>query len=142
MEASRRLMDINEAKLLNGLALAYMGDAVFELAIRDYLLGTGKTKPNQLHQTATRYVSAKAQAAMVAEMLEVDLLTEEETSYYKRGRNSKINTKAKNTDIQTYLHSTGFESLMGYLYLTEQHERLDILIEWCIAFVGRESGNK
>ena len=79
---------------------------------------------------------------MIAEMLEVDLLTEEETSYYKRGRNSKINTKAKNTDIQTYLHSTGFESLMGYLYLTEQHERLDILIEWCIAFVGRESGNK
>lgn len=135
-------MDINEAKLLNGLALAYMGDAVFEVAIRDYLLGTGKTKPNQLHQAATRYVSAKAQAAMIAEMLEVDLLTEEETSYYKRGRNSKINTKAKNTDIQTYLHSTGFESLMGYLYLTEQHERLDILIEWCIAFVGRESGNK
>lgn len=135
-------MNINDAKLLNGLALAYMGDAVFELAIRDYLLGTGKTKPNQLHQTATRYVSAKAQAAMVAEMLEVDLLTEEETSYYKRGRNSKINTKAKNTDIQTYLHSTGFEALMGYLYLTEQQERLDTLIEWCIAFVGRESEDK
>lgn len=135
-------MDINEAKLLNGLALAYMGDAVFEVAIRDYLLGTGKTKPNQLHQTATRYVSAKAQAAMIAEMLEVDLLTEEETSYYKRGRNSKINTKAKNTDIQTYLHSTGFEALMGFLYLTKQQERLDTLIEWCIEFVGRKSGNE
>lgn len=135
-------MEINDAKLLNGLALAYMGDAVFELAIREYLLGTGKTKPNQLHQTATRYVSAKAQAAMVAEMLELDMLTEEEASYYKRGRNSKINTKAKNTDIQTYLHSTGFESLMGYLYLTEQQERLNTIIEWCIAFVGRESGGK
>ena len=135
-------MDINEAKLLNGLALAYMGDAVFEVAIRDYLLGTGKTKPNQLHQTATRYVSAKAQAAMIAEMLEVDLLTEEETSYYKRGRNSKINTKAKNTDIQTYLHSTGFEALMGFLYLTKQQERLDTLIEWCIEFVGRKNGNE
>lgn len=135
-------MDINEAKLLNGLALAYMGDAVFEVAIRDYLLGTGKTKPNQLHQTATRYVSAKAQAAMIAEMLEVDLLTEEEISYYKRGRNSKINTKAKNTDIQTYLHSTGFEALMGFLYLTKQQERLDTLIEWCIEFVGRKSGNE
>ena len=135
-------MDINEAKLLNGLALAYMGDAVFEVAVRDYLLGTGKTKPNQLHQTATRYVSAKAQAAMIAEMLEVDLLTEEETSYYKRGRNSKINTKAKNTDIQTYLHSTGFEALMGFLYLTKQQERLDTLIEWCIEFVGRKNGNE
>lgn len=135
-------MDINEAKLLNGLALAYMGDAVFEVAIRDYLLGTGKTKPNQLHQTATRYVSAKAQARMIAEMLESELLTEEEISYYKRGRNSKINTKAKNTDIQTYLHSTGFEALMGFLYLTKQQERLDTLIEWCIEFVGRKSGNE
>lgn len=135
-------MEINDAKLLNGLALAYMGDAVFEIAVREYLLGTGKTKPNQLHQMATHYVSAKAQAAMIAEMLEQDLLTEEEASYYKRGRNSKINTKAKNTDIQTYLHSTGFESLMGYLYLTEQHERLNTLIEWCIAFVGRESEGK
>ncbi len=135
-------MDINEAKLLNGLALAYMGDAVFEVAVRDYLLGTGKTKPNQLHQTATRYVSAKAQARMIAEMLESELLTEEEISYYKRGRNSKINTKAKNTDIQTYLHSTGFEALMGFLYLTKQQERLDTLIEWCIEFVGRKSGNE
>ncbi len=135
-------MDINEAKLLNGLALAYMGDAVFEVAVRDYLLGTGKTKPNQLHQTATRYVSAKAQARMIAEMLESELLTEEEISYYKRGRNSKINTKAKNTDIQTYLHSTGFEALMGFLYLTKQQERLDTLIEWCIEFVGRKNGNE
>lgn len=135
-------MNINEAKLLNGLALAYMGDAVFEVAVRDYLLGTGKTKPNQLHQTATRYVSAKAQARMIAEMLESELLTEEEISYYKRGRNSKINTKAKNTDIQTYLHSTGFEALMGFLYLTKQQERLDTLIEWCIEFVGRKSGNE
>lgn len=135
-------MDINEAKLLNGLALAYMGDAVFEVAVRDYLLGTGKTKPNQLHQTATRYVSAKAQARMIAEMLESELLTEEEISYYKRGRNSKINTKAKNTDIQTYHHSTGFEALMGFLYLTKQQERLDTLIEWCIEFVGRKNGNE
>lgn len=131
-------MEIKDAKLLNGLALAYMGDAVFELAIREYLLDTGKTKPNQLHQTATQYVSAKAQASMMKEMLHQNLLTDEEMSYYKRGRNSKINTKAKNTDIQTYLQSTGFESLMGYLYLTEQEDRLNELIEWCIAFVNKE----
>ena len=79
---------------------------------------------------------------MIAEMLESELLTEEEISYYKRGRNSKINTKAKNTDIQTYLHSTGFEALMGFLYLTKQQERLDTLIEWCIEFAGRKSGNE
>ncbi len=131
-------MEIKDAKLLNGLALAYMGDAVFELAIREYLLSTGKTKPNQLHQTATHYVSAKAQASMMEEMLNQEVVTEEETSYYKRGRNSKINTKAKNTNIQTYLQATGFESLMGYLYLTEQEDRLNTLIEWCIAFVNEE----
>lgn len=142
MEASRRVMEIKEAKLLNGLALAYMGDAVFELAIREYLLGTGKTKPNQLHRTATRYVSAKAQAAIMEEMLSQEVLKEEEVSYYKRGRNSKINTKAKNTDIQTYLQSTGFESLMGYLYLTKQTERMETLIEWCIAFVNKEEANE
>ncbi len=135
-------MEIKEAKLLNGLALAYMGDAVFELAIREYLLGTGKTKPNQLHRTATRYVSAKAQAAIMEEMLSQEVLKEEEVSYYKRGRNSKINTKAKNTDIQTYLQSTGFESLMGYLYLTKQTERMETLIEWCIAFVNKEEANE
>lgn len=135
-------MEIKDAKLLNGLALAYMGDAVFELEIREYLLGTGKTKPNQLHQTATQYVSAKAQASMIEEMLNQELLTEEEMSYYKRGRNSKINTKAKNTNIQTYLQSTGFEALMGYLYLTEQRERLRDLIEWCIAFVNEKKGAK
>lgn len=142
MEASRSLMDSKDAKLLNGLALAYMGDAVFELAIREYLLGTGKTKPNQLHQTATRYVSAKAQATIMAEMLEMAMLTEDEEAYYKRGRNSKINTKAKNTDIQTYLQSTGFEALMGYLYLTDQEDRLNELIEWSIDFVNNEEGDK
>lgn len=133
-------MESKDAKLLNGLALAYMGDAVFDLAIREYLLTKGQTKPNQLHHLATQYVSAKAQASLMEEMKQQGLLSEEEESYYKRGRNSKINTKAKNTDIHTYLQSTGFEALMGYLYLTDQETRLNELIEWCIKTINEQRG--
>lgn len=134
-------MNEKDAKLLNGLALAYMGDAVYELTIREYLLSVGQTKPNQLHHMATEYVSAKAQATIMAAMLsEEGFISEEEEGYYKRGRNSKINTKAKNTDIHTYLQSTGFEALMGYLYLTKQTERLNELIDWSIRFIDQQKG--
>jgi ribonuclease-3 family protein len=133
-------MEIKDAKLLNGLALAYIGDAVYELAIREHLLDVGQTRPNQLHQYATQYVSAKAQAKIMDYFSEEEILTEEEESYYKRGRNSKINTKAKNTDIQTYLQSTGFEALIGYLYLTKQEERLNEIINNCIQFINKQEG--
>ena len=91
--------------------------------------------PNQLHRLATHYVSAKAQAMLVTLMLEENLLTEKEQEIYKRGRNANANTKAKNTDIVTYKMSTGFEAIMGYLHMTEQIERLEELIDWCIATV-------
>jgi Uncharacterized protein conserved in bacteria len=133
-------MEIKDAKLLNGLALAYIGDAMYELAIREYLLDVGQTRPNQLHQYATQYVSAKAQAKIMDYFSEEEVLTEEEESYYKRGRNSKINTKAKNTDIQTYLQSTGFEALIGYLYLTKQEDRLNEIINECIQFINKQEG--
>ena len=133
-------MEIKDAKLLNGLALAYIGDAVYELAIREHLLDVGQTRPNQLHQYATQYVSAKAQAKIMDYFSEEEVLTEEEEGYYKRGRNSKINTKAKNTDIQTYLQSTGFEALIGYLYLTKQEERLNEIINECIQFINKQEG--
>lgn len=119
--------------LLNGLALAYIGDAIYEVYIRDYLLQTGKTRPNQLHKSATKYVSAKAQSFLMQQMLaEEDLLSETEKTMYKRGRNSKSHTSAKNADITTYRVATGFESLMGYLHLTKQTERMEELINWCI----------
>lgn len=121
-----------EPKLLNGLALAYMGDAVYEQAIRKHLIYTGKTKPNRLHVSATSYVSARAQAYLVEKMMEQCVLTEEEMDYYKRGRNAKSHSKAKNADSTSYSKSTGFESLIGFLYLTDQTERVDDLITWCI----------
>lgn len=135
-------MESKDAKLLNGLALAYMGDAIYELEIRRYLLETGETKPQHLHRLATQYVSAKAQAKIIKKFQEEDLLTEEEWSYFKRGRNSKINTKAKNTDIHRYLQSTGFEALMGYLYLTKQNDRLEQLVNESIQCIDEEEGRK
>jgi len=133
---------MRDYKQLNGLALAYVGDAVYEVYIRDYLVAQGQTRPNQLHHMATHYVSAKAQAALIQKMLDEEILTEEEHDFYRRGRNSKSHTGAKNSDVTTYRIATGFESLIGYLHLTQQKERLDELIDWCIKKVGEEDARK
>lgn len=124
---------------LNGLALAYVGDAIYEIYIRDHLIEQGQTKPNSLHRMATHYVSAKAQASLIQAMLVGRLLTENEELMYKRGRNAKSHTSAKNADITTYRIATGFESLMGYLHLTNQTDRLEELINWCIKKVGEKN---
>lgn len=133
---------MRDYKQLNGLALAYVGDAIYEIYVRDHLVSIGLTRPNQLHKAATHYVSAKAQAALIHQMLEEEVLTQEEQDFYRRGRNSKSYTSAKNADITTYRISTGFEALMGYLHLTEQHARLEELIQWCIEKVGDLDGKK
>lgn len=133
---------MRDHKQLNGLALAYVGDAVYEVYIRDFLVESGQTRPNTLHKMATHYVSAKAQAMLMEKMLAEAVLTEEEELFYRRGRNAKSHTSAKNADITTYRIATGFESLMGYLHLTEQKERLDELVNWCIEKVGEENEGK
>lgn len=106
--------------------------------IRRHLIFQGQTKPNQLHRQATRYVSAKAQAALVQAMLEGQLLTEKEEEIYKRGRNASSHTKAKNTDVITYKMSTGFEAVLGYLHMTDQVSRMEELIDWCIKEVEKQ----
>lgn len=123
---------MNIYEQLNGVTLAYLGDAVYEVYIRKYLLSKGITKVNALQKNATNYVSAKAQAALIMIMEEQDFLTEDELAVYKRGRNARVNTKAKNTSIVTYHMSTGFEAIFGYLSLMEQNDRLDELANWCI----------
>lgn len=125
----------NDVNLINGIALAFEGDAVYSMYVRRHLIMTGQTKPNQLHRLATHYVSAKAQAMLVQAMLDAQLLTEKEIEIYKRGRNANSQTKAKNTDVVTYKVSTGFEAVMGYLHMTEQIERLEELVAWCIETV-------
>ncbi|MBO1307765.1 Mini-ribonuclease 3 [Enterococcus sp. 669A] len=125
-----------DVKQLSGLTLAYVGDAIYESYVRDFLVLSGQTRPNKLHHMATRYVSAKAQAMLIHEMDAVELLTEEEQGIYRRGRNAKSYTSAKNTDKMTYRMSTGFEAVMGYLHLLGQKERLEELMDWCIKKVG------
>lgn len=124
-----------DAKQLNGIALAYLGDAVYEVYVREHLLDRGLVRPSQLQKAAKSFVSAKAQAALIGEMENQDLLSEEEWDYFKRGRNAKSYTHAKHTDVVTYRISTGFEALFGYLKLTAQTARIDELAAWCIAFV-------
>lgn len=117
---------------LNGIALAYLGDAAYEVYVRQHLLDLGMSKPNRLQKKATSYVSAKAQAGLIKLMEDQDKLTEEEWEFFKRGRNAKSYTHAKHTSVLTYRISTGFEALMGYLKLSNQQNRLDELCEWCI----------
>lgn len=123
---------MTDVNLINGIALAFEGDAVYSMYIRRHLIFQGLTKPNQLHREATKYVSAKAQANLISLMLEEGILTEKEEDIYKRGRNTNSHTKAKNADIVTYRMSTGFEAVMGYLHMTEEIERLEELIDWCV----------
>ncbi|MEC5269224.1 Mini-ribonuclease 3 [Heyndrickxia coagulans] len=129
-----------DPKQLNSLALAYMGDAVYEEYIRHHVLLQGKTKPNRLHREAIRFVSAKAQAQVLKQMMNEDLLTEEETAVVRRGRNAKSGTVPKNTDVQTYRHSTAFEALIGYHYLSGSRERMEALIEKAIGIVEVQKG--
>ncbi|MEY8444094.1 Mini-ribonuclease 3 [Lactococcus ileimucosae] len=125
-------MNKKDAELLNGIALAYIGDAVYEVFIRDYLLNKGLTKPRELQRQAVQYVSAKAQAELIRKMEDADFLTEEELLYFKRGRNAHSKTTAKNTDVVTYRISTGFEAVVGFLHLTKKVERLEEFAQFCI----------
>lgn len=129
---------------LNGIALAYLGDAAYEVYIRQHLLTKGISKPTKLQHIATHYASAKAQAALIDLMKEDKLLSDEEWSYFKRGRNANSHTHAKNTSVMTYRISTGFEAVMGYLKLAGKEERLAELAQWCIKQVeaGRTAHEK
>lgn len=107
--------------MLSPLQLAYIGDSVYELMIRTYLLDKN-SNVNQLHKTTVKYVKARAQSDLIHKV--ENILTEEEKSYVKKGRNTKTNSSPKNAEILDYKYATGFECLFGFLYLTNQDERL------------------
>lgn len=111
-----------DMKTYSPLTLAYIGDAIYELVVRTVLVERGNTQVKKLHQRASRLVKASAQSAMIETLK--PYLTEEEMSVFKRGRNAKVATMAKNATMSDYRRATGFEALMGYLYLTEQWERM------------------
>ncbi|MBO0999388.1 Mini-ribonuclease 3 [Bacillus sp. SD075] len=130
-----------DAKMLNSLALAYIGDAVYETYIRHHLIQKGAVKPNLLHKKATSFVAAKAQNKIIHFFLESDRLSEEESAVVRRGRNAKSGTVPKNTDVQTYRYSTAFEALMGFLYLSGRIERMEELIKKSIEYIEEEKGS-
>lgn len=125
----RELFGLKEVdmKAYSPLTLAYIGDAAYELVIRTMVVEKGNRQASQLHRLTTSYVKAQAQAAMI-EALEPEL-TEEELAIYKRGRNAKSYTSAKNASILDYRKATGLEALIGYLYLSGREERVLFLIK-------------
>ncbi|ATH63730.1 MULTISPECIES: Mini-ribonuclease 3 [Staphylococcus] len=126
-------------KLLNPLTLAYMGDAVLDQHVREYIVLKLRSKPNRLHQVSKQYVSAKSQAQTLETLIDEGWFTEEELDILKRGRNAKSYTKAKNTDIQTYRKSSAIEAVLGYLYLEHNEERLKELLNKIIEIVNERS---
>jgi len=116
------------------LVLAYIGDAVYELYIRSFLIKKGNMPVHKLHQQATMYVKAKAQNDIIHRIEQ--MLTEEESAVYKRGRNAKSGTVPKNADMNEYRHATGFEALIGYLYLSGNMERLETLLNLAVEKEG------
>jgi len=130
-------MEKTELVTMSPLVLAYLGDTVYETYIREYLIRQNtQRKVNDLHKLAIKYVKAKAQATIIHE-IEIEL-TEEESKIYKRGRNQKSNTSPKNADIIDYKHATGFEALVGYLYLNNEIERLQYIINKGIKIIERD----
>ena len=119
------------------LALAYMGDAVYEVLIRTRVMNRGSMQVNKMHKKSASLVKAAAQARMMQELQEE--LTEEETAVYKRGRNAHSASSAKNASIRDYRMATGFEALVGYLYLTGQYERLLKLVHDGLERIGEFS---
>ncbi len=119
-------IEAKDIRSYSPLTLAYIGDAVFDVIIRSILVSRGNTQVNNLHKRACAIVKAQTQADF-ADVL-MDDFTEDEMNIYRRGRNSKPHTKAKNASTMEYLEATGFEAVIGYLYLTGNMDRICELI--------------
>ncbi len=110
--------------------LAFIGDAVYNVYIRSYLASISTAKTGMLHKLSIKYVSARGQARTIDSIM--DILTEEEIAIYKRGRNTNIGSVSKHVDVIEYKKATGFECLIGYLYVTRNNARIDEIVKKCI----------
>ncbi|WP_184311932.1 Mini-ribonuclease 3 [Anaerosolibacter carboniphilus] len=126
-----------EIHFISPLVYAYIGDAVYEVYIRDYIINKYGGNVNTLHKIATRFVKAAAQAAAVHGL--EHQLSEEEWSVIKRGRNQKSGSVPKNANLADYRYATGFEALIGYLYLMDKHERIEEIVEKAIAIIEEKT---
>ena len=122
-------MDVN---LINVMSLAYLGDSIYEVYIREYLIRNGIAFVEDLQRESIKYVSAKSQAKILTYLIDNNLLTDSELDVIKRGRNYKRASHPKNTDIITYKMSSGFEAMIGYLYLSNNKERIDEIINYIL----------
>lgn len=129
-------MEHVDVRSYSPLTLAYIGDGIFDLIIRSIIVGKGNTRANELHKQTSQLVKAHTQSEMI-EVLMAEL-TEEEIAVYKRGRNAKSPTMAKNATMADYRRATGFEALMGYLYLENHIERMMELIKKALSGIGKE----
>lgn len=125
-----------DVRAYSPLTLAYIGDAVYELIIRTVVVARANRPANALHHMTVQYVSAGAQARIIEALS--DRLTEEEQSVYRRGKNSKPHTTAKNASGEDYMKATGFEAVLGYLYLSDEMERVLQLVQEGIEAAGME----
>ncbi len=131
-------MEEVDVKTYSPLTLAYIGDEIYDLIIRTIVVGRGNTKAANLHRAASQLVKAHAQSEMMRTI--VPLLNEEEADIYRRGRNAKSPTMAKNASMSDYRRATGFEALMGYLYLKDEFPRIVTLVKAAIENYDEKTG--
>lgn len=136
MKQALNLQDV-DVRTYSPLVLAYIGDAVYELMIRTKVINHGSMQVNKMHKKSASLVKAETQANLIKVLSEE--LTEEEMAVYKRGRNAKAVTTAKHATMIDYRMATGFEALMGYLYLTERYERMFELVHDGLEKIGELS---
>ncbi len=119
-------------KEVNILVLAYLGDAIYESYVREYLINKKISNVNDLQVESIKYVSAKSQADILKKLLDNNMLSEDELDIVKKGRNHKCSRHPKNCDIITYKHATALEALIGYLFFTKNIDRLDEIMNYIL----------
>lgn len=122
----------DDVNALNILSLAYIGDSIWEVYVRNYVISKNKySKVNKLHRESINLVKAKVQADMIKSLKENNMLDDNMLSVVMRGRNS-ANNPPKNANVQDYNYATGFEAMIGYLYITENYNKLDEIVKFCL----------
>jgi ribonuclease-3 family protein len=120
--------------------LAYIGDSIYEILVRSYIIKNSDVSVNQMHRHTIKFVKAKSQAELVKNL--DPIFTEEEKRIIKRGRNAKVTSSPKNAELMDYRYATGFEALMGYLYLNRRFDRLMEIFDAAVENVNKKDGNK
>ena len=134
-------MIAKDLRQINTTALAFIGDAVYEVYIRRHVMETGQVNADRLHSMAVPYVKAKGQATALRTLAE-EFLTEEEKAITRRARNRRTSSKPKNADLMDYKMATAFEALIGYLYLAGEQERLKEVMAAAVNVIEKTGGEK